>query len=219
MNIPKEFLIERQGKQFVLYAGLLHEAHKNGLVSIQTELVRWDERGALFKAVVTMTNEKDGARTFEGHGDANEANVGRNIAAHYVRMAETRAKARALRDALDIGAAAVEELGDADDEPEPRRQPERRPPPIDMDDQQQQPNHAPTPIHRPAQQAGQHQGQDLATPPQVRAIYLIGRELGMTEDDIDRRSVGSYRKPPAELTKREASDLITKLKTQQGQAG
>lgn len=40
---------------------------------------------------------------FTGLGDANPRNVNARIAPHFVRMAETRALARALRAALDIG--------------------------------------------------------------------------------------------------------------------
>lgn len=236
--MKREFLIERQGKQFVLYAGLLDLAHEKGLVSIQTEAVRLEPGLAVFKATVTM--DQNGAKTYEGHGDATEANVGRNIAPHFIRMAETRAKARALRDALNIGAASLEELGD-DDEPAPARpQSPRRPPPPDMDDveahhaRQQRvpppggadeafpgmdvrPAAAPTPINR-APAAGQHQSFDQATPAQVRAIYLIGRDqLGETDEQIDDRSIAMFHKPVPELTKKQASDLITRFKA--GRAG
>jgi len=54
---------------------------------------------------------------FTGIGDANPANVNRKIAAHIIRMAETRGKARALRDAVNIGIVSLEELGElVDDE-------------------------------------------------------------------------------------------------------
>ncbi|MDP9411364.1 MAG: hypothetical protein M3P70_12885, partial [Actinomycetota bacterium] len=54
---------------------------------------------------------------FSGIGDASPDNVGRNIAPHVIRMAETRAKARALRDAVNVGATALEELSEGDDAP------------------------------------------------------------------------------------------------------
>ena len=245
--MDRKFIIERQGKEFVLYAGLLDLAHKSGLISIQTAAVRVEPALALFKATVTIAKDGEGAKTYEGHGDATPENVGRNIAPHFIRMAETRAKARALRDALNIGAASLEELGD-EDEPAPRQQ--QRPPaprasanphgPPDMDDVEAhhsqgqrvpppgdtdeafpgmdvRPVAAPTPINR-APAAGQHQSFDQATPAQVRAIYLIGRDqLGETDEQIDDRSIAMFHKPPPELTKKQASDLITRLKA--GRAG
>ena len=54
---------------------------------------------------------------------------------------------------------------------------------------------------------------DLATPAQVRAAYLIGRnERGMDDAAVDARSVELYGVAPAELSKKQASGLITALK-------
>ena len=109
-----EFMITRQGKQYVLYQGLLDEAHARGLRGIDTELVQVPtaENGnvALVKSVVEMeaADDYEGIRTFSGIGDASPENVGRNIVPHIIRMAETRAKARALRDAVNVGATALE---------------------------------------------------------------------------------------------------------------
>ena len=117
-----EFMITRQGKQYVLFAGLLDEAHNRGLRGIDTELVQvpTPENGnvAVVKATVEMEGPDEGqGRTFSGIGDASPENVGRNIVPHIIRMAETRAKARALRDAVNVGATALEELSDGDDAP------------------------------------------------------------------------------------------------------
>ena len=110
-----EFMITRQGKQYVLFAGLLDEAHNRGLSSIDTELVQvpTEENGRM--AVVKARVEMEDGRAFSGIGDASPENVGRNITPHIIRMAETRAKARALRDAVNVGATALEELTDGDD--------------------------------------------------------------------------------------------------------
>jgi len=121
--VRDEFMITRQGKQYVLYQGLLDEAHARGLRGIDTELVQvpTTENGnvALVKAVVEMeaADGSEGSRTFSGIGDASPENVGRNIVPHIIRMAETRAKARALRDAVNVGATALEELSDGDEAP------------------------------------------------------------------------------------------------------
>ena len=126
-----EFLITRQGKQYVLFAGLLDEAHSRGLRGIDTELLQVpdDKNGNV--AIVKATAEMEDGRHFSGIGDASPENVGRNIVPHIIRMAETRAKARALRDAVNVGATALEELSDGDDAPPADYQSARsRPTPI-----------------------------------------------------------------------------------------
>lgn len=121
----EEFFIERGGKRYALFAGLLDEAHTRGLLGIDTELLQIPEESngnrAIVKATVQIEEEAKGSdpgriRTFAGTGDASPDNVGRAIQPHLLRMAETRAKARALRDAVNIGAMALEEVSDTDDE-------------------------------------------------------------------------------------------------------
>ena len=114
----EEFFIERQGKRFVLFAGLLDEAHqeRHDLFSIDTLLVQAPNEkngnvAIVFAKVTLDANEPPGERRyFTGLGDASPENVGRNIAPHLIRMAETRAKARALRDAVNVGVTAFEEI-------------------------------------------------------------------------------------------------------------
>jgi hypothetical protein len=95
-----ENVIERQGRAMVLWPGLLGEAHKKNVKSIRTELLRLDVDVCV--AVVKATVEMEDGRVFEGIGDASPKNVSATIAPHYIRMAETRAKARALRDAVNV---------------------------------------------------------------------------------------------------------------------
>jgi hypothetical protein len=209
--VKREFLIERQGRSFVLYAGLLDQAHEQGLRSIRTQLLQSPspENGetTICQAVVEMGD----GRVFSGIGDATPQNVGRNIVPHAIRMAETRAKARALRDAINVGAVALEELGELDDAAAPAwdeapAAPIQRPSPSGA---------PPTPLRRgaPAPAAGSGTAGDLATPAQVRAIYLIGRDQhSLGEAEVDERSVELYGLRPAELSKKQASGLITALK-------
>ena len=108
-------MITRQGKQYVLFAGLLDEAHNRGLRGIDTELIQVPEEANGNVAVIKATVQMEDGRVFSGIGDASPSNVGRAIVPHLIRMAETRAKARALRDAVNVGATALEELSDGDD--------------------------------------------------------------------------------------------------------
>lgn len=115
--MKKEYIVERQGRAFVLYAGLLDLAHQHGLKAIQTELVQIpaesNYRVAICKATVIL--EKDGLeRVFTGIGDAATNNVAPAMQTCLIRLAETRAKARALRDAVNVGVTAFEELADDD---------------------------------------------------------------------------------------------------------
>jgi hypothetical protein len=112
--MKKEFIVNRQGRDFVLYAGLLDQAHREGLKRITTKLLQppTDDNGQLAIVFAEVETEKG---SFSGIGDASPNNVGRMIAMHVTRMAETRAKARALRDAINVGVTALEELADTED--------------------------------------------------------------------------------------------------------
>lgn len=115
----KEFLVERQGRTFCLYAGLLDLATQQCLKSIHTELIQapTDANNRVAICAATVVLEKDGElRTFTGLGDAAPNNVTPAMQTCLLRMAETRAKARAMRDAVNIGMAALEELGDDDEQ-------------------------------------------------------------------------------------------------------
>lgn len=111
---PK-FIVNLSGKEHVLYAGLLAEAHDRGLLAIETQVIQIpaeeNSHTAIARAVVRL---KDGT-SFEEFGDANPKNVNPRIATALLRMALTRAKGRALRDAVNVGVAMVEELPDLEE--------------------------------------------------------------------------------------------------------
>jgi hypothetical protein len=115
--MKREFIVERQGRAFVMYAGLLNLAHENGLRSIRTELIQAPTGGNGYVAICAATVVLDKAgneQIYTGIGDAAENNVGPAMRASLIRMAETRAKARALRDAVNVGVSAFEELNETD---------------------------------------------------------------------------------------------------------
>lgn len=115
----KRFMVERQGQTFVLYAGLLDLGHQKGLQEISTTIVQIPSELNAMTAIVhaTVVTEQG---TFQGLGDASPSNVTRMMAPHLIRMAETRAKARALRDATNVGVTAFEEIGESPDRQEER---------------------------------------------------------------------------------------------------
>jgi predicted amidohydrolase YtcJ len=180
----EEYMIERQGKRFVLYAGLLEEAHSRGLRSIETDLLQIPdhENGevAIVRAVVRTEDGK-----FTGIGDANPENVNRTIAPHVIRMAETRAKARALRDAINVGVTAFEELGGEDGEE------------VVGDT-------------RPADRAQREENRGELPATRKQLNYLEALISDVVEDGMDKFEdmVG---KPVNELTREEASEWISRL--------
>lgn len=105
---------KRSGKDVVLYVGLLDAAHRSGLVDVTPVVLQFPNDGNANTCIVMATARFTDGRSFSAIGDANPKNVGPNIVPHFIRMAETRAKARALRDALNVGMVTVEELGGND---------------------------------------------------------------------------------------------------------
>ena len=147
----------------VSFAGLLDLAHADRLTEINTTIVQLPSEANGQTAVVHATT-RTARGTFTGIGDANARNVNPRIAPHIIRMAETRAIARSLRTALNIGAVAIEELGDEADLTTPTDHPE--PPPIP----------APIPIARGAQ------GSSRATDAQRKFLYRLLQQRGIEGD-------------------------------------
>lgn len=118
--MDKKYVVNISGKEHVTFDGLLDEAHARGLTGITVEVVQQPNEGNGWTTICTaMANFNDG-RCFTEIGDANPKNCNSKIAAHSIRMAATRAKARALRDALNIKGCALEELGGDDYDAPPR---------------------------------------------------------------------------------------------------
>ena len=116
-RVPEKAIKNLQGKDFVLYWGLLELAHQDGLSATDTQILQFpcSENGNTTVVKATVTTKKG---TFTGIGDASPASVpNKTIAVHSIRMAETRALARALRVATNVGMTAFEELGGHDEEP------------------------------------------------------------------------------------------------------
>ncbi len=98
-------------KEVVGYRGLLDMVHKERLQAIRTRLLQAPSKENGETAIVHATVITSRG-TFTGIGDANPKNVNPKVAPHSIRMAETRAEARAMRKAVNIGVVAIEELGD-----------------------------------------------------------------------------------------------------------
>ena len=222
---------DKAGKTFVLYAGLLQIAHEHGLRSITTSLVQIPSttNGEVAVAHARVTLVKDGVEhTFTGIGDAAQNNCTPMVQNARIRMAETRAKARALRDAVNVGVTCYEELPDPDfisdgdedlNDVEPAPPPARATPPPAARPRTRQaaaPARTPAPVpvddvgppatpqpSRPAPAMG-----NAITKAQTDAIASLCRRKGFDADAVAQQQC---RAPLASLTITQGSDLIKYL--------
>jgi len=114
-KLDESFIKQIDDKDFVLYGGLLDVAHQKNLSMVDVELIQFpsdeNKQTAICKAIVQTIDGKK----FSDIGDANPMNCNSKVAKHLIRMASTRAKARAFRDMDNIGMTCLEELGDLND--------------------------------------------------------------------------------------------------------
>ena len=112
-KLNEKYVKEINGKKFVLYSGLFDLAYQKKIESLEVKefFVDWEKKSAY--CIVTAKFVRDGETIiFEGFGSATPDNCGTMTKEHFVEMAQTRAKARALRDALNIDMCSTEELAD-----------------------------------------------------------------------------------------------------------
>jgi hypothetical protein len=97
---------------YATHTGLLRLAHRNRCAGIHTrpaiELCDPKTHYWSFEATVFKTKT---CRGFVGYGDADPSNVSLLVRGAEMRVAETRAVNRALRNAYGIGICSVEEIG------------------------------------------------------------------------------------------------------------
>lgn len=197
VKIDERFIVNLRGKQFVTYEGLLDLAHQNKLKSIKTELIqipsKENNNQCIMKAIATTEDGKE----FEGYGDADTSNVNSMISKHIIRMAETRAKARALRDLTNVGMTALEELGDDSEI---------------IDDINNTSNTESVKAFKSDSDKQAIVDNSLATDRQIKAIYTIAKNKNYTEESLENYVKSAYNKDSIrELTRQEASDLIQML--------
>jgi hypothetical protein len=143
----------------VTYETLLERAHGDGLSRIDTHILQIP-CAANGNVAIVHASVTTGRGSFEGIGDASPGNVNRSVAPHLIRQAETRAKARALRDATNAGTIPLDELAAGGDTPALR--PVRETPP--------EPDAEP-----PVRSARTSRG---ATPEQLAEIDALSGRLG-----------------------------------------
>lgn len=111
-KINEEFIKQIDGKDFVLYSGLLDLAHQKGLKKLNVEVIQYPGQENSNTCICKATAIFNEGEEYSDVGDANAINCNPKVSKHLIRMASTRAKARVFRDATDIGMTCLEEICD-----------------------------------------------------------------------------------------------------------
>lgn len=197
-------------KDVVLYAGLLSQAHEEGLRVIRTSVLQFPttENGhlAVIKAEVETSKGN-----FEGLGDACPENVDDFLAPHLIRVAETRAKARALRDAVNVGIVSFEELDgvslDRDSNPGPGAPASRSPRHAKPSSPPARPR-----SNGPSRPPRSGNGTEPMTEAQRRYLFRIMAGQGYQREAAEARLLSIFEVSAlAEITKVTATQMIDQL--------
>jgi hypothetical protein len=175
-------------------AGRLRLAHEeNGSLNISTEIIRYEENVAVVRALATT---KKGY--FNGLGMAS-LERDQQIAPAILELAETRAIARSLRFAgYGVEYCSAEEVshlengGLIEQDVKPSEESEK------------------------TNEGESHDSQDARlTSKQLNYLKRLARDRRMTDKELRTKTMEAYKKQPEYLSKKEASELIDELLTQE----
>jgi hypothetical protein len=208
---------EWQTRVFPVVGGRLRILHENNdNLSIQTEIVRLDNDFVVVKAAVESQRGK-----FNGTGTASSQRDVR-LADSLVELAETRAIARALRfGGIGVEYTGAEEVSHvAAAEPEREQSPSKEPErvyPEGNGNSKQESKASHDAIDRSAEGNGSQRksyGTGQATTAQVRALYALTKKAQYTEQDIESMLSPLEAHTFQQLTREDASRLISYLQTE-----
>jgi hypothetical protein len=114
-KLNERFIIKIENKDFVQYAGLLDLGHQKGISQIEVDPIQLPTQDNGNFAICKATVISKTGDSFTDIGDANLQNCNSKVSRHLLRMASTRAIARALRSFTNIGMTCLEELSDLND--------------------------------------------------------------------------------------------------------
>jgi hypothetical protein len=214
-KLDERFIKNIEGKDFVLYAGLLDLAHQKGLAKMTVEIVQNPTAENGFMAITKAKAESRLGEVFMDVGDATPTNCNSKVAKHLLRMASTRAKARALRDMTNIGMTCLEELADLNDvaeegsasEKTPRKTaPTRKGKATKKNEPQPK-----APVSAAAASPKSPGPAGKMSVAQERAIMNLAQRRGLSQDDLDKLAQEAYGTEFSELTTADASQMIRHL--------
>lgn len=217
-RLDERFITKIENKEFVLYAGLLDLGHQKGILKIEVEPLQFPtkENGnfAICRAVViSKTGE-----SFTDVGDANPGNCSSRVSRHLLRLASTRAIARALRSFTNIGMTCLEELADVNETSDngplhPRPGGAKKSP-------QKSKSKKTTPKEDPELEGQRPEPREdepaqgmpaKMSEAQKRAIYNLSRRRGVSVEEVEDMVREKYDCAVEELSSKDASEFIRSL--------
>ena len=209
-KLDQRFIKTIEGRDFVLYSGLLDLAHQKGLIKMAVEIIQipTDENGHM--AIVQAQAESKLGETYTDVGDATPTNCNAKVVKHLLRMASTRAKARALRDFTNLGMTCLEELADFNDIAEGETN-HQTPAPKRLRAIKKE-------TSKPAAQAPETQAAGKRSTPspkmsaaQERAIMNLAKRRGLNQEELNKLALEAYGTNLNDLTVADASQMIRYL--------
>ena len=236
VKLDERFIMEIKGNEFVKYSGLLDLGHQHGILKIEVEVLQLptkeNEKFAVCKAtVVSKTGE-----TFTDIGDANPENCSSKVVKHLLRMASTRAIARALRSFTNIGMTCLEELSDLNDDikdessrarpkvvkkaaKKPNGRVEKttsKPNARNKDASKEKPketskNESQKKDSKPESSKPEESTAPKMSEAQRRAVYNLSRRRGISVEELENMAQETYKTSLEELSATDASIFIRSL--------
>ena len=230
-KLDERWIIEIEGNQFVKYAGLLDYAHQIGIGSIEVEPLQLPTKDNGNFAICRASVVSKIGESFTDIGDANPGNCSSKVVKHLLRLASTRAIARALRSFTNVGLTALEELEDLNDvignkdyKSKPRVQKKATPKAKasapakkagsgksdNSDNLKSKGNGAGEPKAQALEKSTEAIHPKMSEA-QKRAIYNLSRRRGISVEELEQRAFETYGIELENLSSKDASSFIREL--------
>ena len=233
-KLDERWIIEIEGNQFVKYAGLLDYAHQIGIGSIEVEPLQLPTKDNGNFAICRASVVSKLGESFTDIGDANPGNCSSKVVKHLLRLASTRAIARALRSFTNVGLTALEELEDLNDvignreyKTKPKAQKKATPKAkasapakkatsgkSDISDNSDNSKSKGNGAGKPEGKAPEKPSDAIhpkMSEAQKRAIYNLSRRRGITVEELEQRAFETYGIELENMSSKDASSFIREL--------
>jgi hypothetical protein len=237
-KLDERWIIEIEGNQFVKYAGLLDYAHQIGISSIEVEPLQLPTKDNGNFAICRATVVSKQGESYTDIGDANPTNCNAKVGKHLLRLASTRAIARALRSFTNVGLTALEELADLNDVlpnnsakktkpktgkaagnadkkvPKAKTDTKKKPPakaksePKAKSKKPKEPEKSEPKVEAKEKSASTQPDMSEA---QKRAIYNLSRRRGISVEELEQMCENAYSVSVEKLNSKDASSFIRNL--------